>query len=149
MFQFYRKNLVLGAVKLHLTLFIQLSKVYKCLVFLSSMVVFDDLDFFIIKSIYSAFDSGKEITTYKIAKEYDWGDENPKDDRFFNSKTNLVSYRLKKMKEEGFVDIEKNGDGKNVYNLIKENVILSKHKFPDGYKDAILVDCNGWCVFEV
>ena len=112
------------------------------------MVVFDDLDFFIIKKIYNAFVDKKEITTWDLAKMYKWDIVPENLGRFLTNKNNLIALRLKRMAGGGFVVVEKNGDGKNVYTLVKDKVIMCKHRFPNGYHDAILVNCNGWCVFQ-
>lgn len=111
-------------------------------------MIYDDLDFFLIQSIYKA---KKEISVWDITKKC-FNNLNLKTregKRELTHKYILVQYRLKKMKEAGFLFMgEKNG--KNEYILIKELVKIGKHKFPNGYKNAILIKEDGkWMVFQL
>ncbi|MHA1329736.1 MAG: hypothetical protein ACTSR2_01540 [Candidatus Hodarchaeales archaeon] len=113
------------------------------------MAVYDDLDFFILRKIYF---SKPHITTWDIAKEFfkDIDLRTKEGLRELDSKHNMIKYRLRRMQKLGLIFISKNSNGKNEYVLIKDNVIFSKHKFPDGYKDAILIKENGkWMVFQL
>lgn len=109
-------------------------------------MIYDDLDFFVLKKLYYS----SPITTSELAKEF-WslnrGDKYK--NREIDTKVNLIKYRLRKMDNSGLIIIDKNDSGENEYNLIEENVIFRKHKFPDGYFPAILLrDCGKWCIFQ-
>lgn len=109
-------------------------------------MIYDDLDFFILKKIYYS----EETTTWDITKDYFNLSPNGKEEtRKVKDKHNVIRYRLQKMSDSGLIFIEKTEDNKNEYNLIEDNVIFGKHKFPDGYSDSVMIRENGkWAVFE-
>ena len=106
------------------------------------MATYDDLDFFILKEI---FFSKPSITTWEITIKY-FGKN--RDLNFIMKKHILIKSRLKRMAKEGLIIISKN-KGKNEYNLIKDKIKFCKHKFPNGYKKAILIKNNKWMAFEL
>jgi len=112
-------------------------------------MIFDELDFFILKKIYF---SKPHITTWQITKEAfkDIDLKTKKGKRKLKDKHNFIKYRLKKMVESGLIFISENKKGKKEYILIKDNVKFSKHKFPEGYRKAIMIRENGkWMIFEL
>lgn len=112
-------------------------------------MIIDKLDIFIIKSIYK---SKKETTTWKITKNYfnDVDCSIKSGMRIIDKKHHLIKNRLKKMETWGIIKITKNSHNKNVYNLITDNCKISKHKFPDGYKKAMILKINClWNIFQL
>jgi len=106
------------------------------------MATYDELDFFILKEIFFAKPS---TTTWEITKKY-FGTNHSLD--FIIKKHILVKSRLKRMAKEGLIIISKNGR-RNEYNLIKDKIRFCRHKFPNGYKKAILIKNDKWMAFEL
>ncbi len=115
-------------------------------IFLKTQITMEisHIDFFIISKIKKAKLKKKEITTWDIAKDY----LNVKDDgnnsqelkrknyRLLKKQNEIIKNHLKKMSDWGLVLITKENNGnkiKNLYILIKENIKVGKHKFPDRY----------------
>lgn len=71
---------------------------------------------------------------------------NSKDFKELNSHYNLVKTRVKIL--EGIFLIN---DGDNFFKLkIKGDCNFNKHKFPDGYKNCVILKSeNKWCIFEL
>lgn len=112
------------------------------------MATYDELDFFILEKIYFA---KPEITTWGMAKQYfPTNTKTKKGIRKLEGKHILIKQRLKKMEGVGLVKIKKDKKGKNEYFLLVDNVIFSKHKFPNGYKKAVLIKDNSkWICFQL
>ena len=109
---------------------------------LTIKMIYDELDFFIIRNIY---ENKKGISTWDLAKKYfNISIKSKEDGRMVNKKNILIKYRLKRMSDEGFVLIN------DEIILIKERVKFQKHKFPDGYHQAILIkEEDRWCIFQL
>jgi hypothetical protein len=115
-------------------------------------VIYDSLSVHIIKNILKE----KEITTWKIAKSFNWIDKkdfwtNHQKDLFWSAKDALIRKRLKAMNKEGFVCIEKNSQ-KNVYIILSNKVYYQKkHKFPDCFSEALLIKekNNKWLILQI
>ena len=104
-------------------------------------MIFDDLDFFILGKIYD-----EDITTWEIAKEYFKNTDSVK----LNYKHQLIKRRLEKMEKIGLIFIEGNRNKRKKYLLVEDNILFGKHKFPNGYRDAILIKESGkWMVFQI
>ena len=120
------------------------------------MGTYTELGLFVIKEIYESGLNNKEISTWGIAKRFQWNGklvfDNKKDeDRFLTRKSNIICKRLKRMSKEGIIKITKERKNKNVYNLIGENVIFKKRcKFPDSCSNAIFIRERDrkWIIFE-
>jgi hypothetical protein len=95
-------------------------------------VILDSLDLFILKEILD----NKECSTWDIAKKYNWNHQTK--DLDYTGKSILVGRRLYRMQKEEILKIEKSGI-KNVFILFGEKVKKEKHKFPNGRREAILV----------
>jgi len=101
----------------------------------------------------------KNIGTYNIAKKYQWSDLpnlfTTKRNRthFFNKKTSIINYRLKRLNKEGLAVIEGQGDGKpRIVKLITNKIIYKeKYRFPDRVKEALLIlnKENKWDIFQL
>lgn len=114
------------------------------------------LDVHIINTILHAEIDKKVVTTDTIARTFNWLDKEKfflkaNEERYYQKKIMVVSYRLKKMAEQGFIKIEKSKkSNKKVFVLIGEKIIR-KHKFPDGYKNSLQVKGKNrkWIVLEI
>jgi hypothetical protein len=111
----------------------------------------DSLDVYIILKILQSDQKKKEVTTWELAKDYDWGEKYEDKNRFLNQKTSLIKKRLKKMQEEKFVEIVKDFSGHSSFGLVEDKIIYGKHKFFSGYKDALHIKTpqNKWIIFEI
>ena len=110
-------------------------------------IIWDKLSFFIVSEILRE----KEISTWEIAKKYAWEDKNERmdsrqKDRYFSVKSNFIKSRLKKMSEEGFVSSEN-----NIFIIDRNKVLLKKHKFPCGIRQALIVldKSKKWNIYEL
>jgi hypothetical protein len=114
-------------------------------------LLLDKLDLFIIKKIYL---NKHEITTWQIAKEYIKKNSLLFKERKSNpcNMQNVIKARLQKMSKVGLVIISKKQDdplSRLEYNLIADNVMIGKHKFPDGTYDTLLLKINGmWGAYQ-
>ena len=117
-------------------------------------MIISELDIYLIKEIAESVLRGEDITTWDLAKKYDWGEDLSKlsvlkRTEFINGRTTSLNYRMQRMSKEGLVTIRKE-DGKNHYVLDSDRIRYCKHKFPSGIKDCIMVlDDNKWAVFEI
>ncbi len=117
---------------------------------LIKMVLLDSLDIVILKKIYLK----GVTTTWDIANSYSWEDK-PKElskiqrNNFFSAKTNLIEYRIKRLAKDGLIHIERNSE--KIFVLDTKRVIIKKHKFPSGYKNALLIKDlnNSWIIFQI
>lgn len=121
------------------------------------MPVIDNFEISLFLKLQRAFNDGAEINSYDIAKEYFsiTSDEAKKDfnnntNRFLSSKNMFVLSRAKKLSKEGLISIRK--EGKKIYFILNnDKVLLKKHKFPDGLKNAIFIKDlkNKWTIYEI
>jgi hypothetical protein len=121
---------------------------------MATIAKYDQLDFYLIKSIFL---SKKKISTWELTKQFYKDNTQDKKQRMknLNYKHQLIKKRLKKMAKSGFLFIRKNGDCNPLeYILIKERVKFCKHRFPCGYRDAILIleknddNPSKWIIFQ-
>lgn len=110
----------------------------------------DDLDKFILKS----FLEKGVTTTWEIAKEFYWGDKprnmsKRQENEFHSKKTMVIEYRMKKLEKENLIKIEKNSE--KIFVLDSDKVLLRRHKFPNGFKESLLVqDTKGyWSIYQI
>lgn|SRR3990167_2023207 len=119
-------------------------------------MLWDKLNLFIISSILEADAQKKKITTWDIAKSWNWEDkplsESSRDKGvFYKTKNNLIKYRFKDMAKEGIMIMEKI-DGISQATLIRERVRLAKrHKFPDTYSKAVMIKLfeDKWVIYQI
>ncbi len=120
-------------------------------------MILSEIDIFLLQTIAESALKGKEITTWDLAKKYDWGKNLDnlsvlKKTEFINGKTTVLNYRMKRMAKEGIVSIKKDNN-KNHYVLDGNRIRCCKHTFikSDGQKNAILVrDRDGkWIAFQI
>jgi hypothetical protein len=120
-------------------------------------MLIDELDIFILNKIYAGETGTTNLARdyYKIYPEKEIFQMSKKiKSRELRARALTIKFRLKKMKEWGLIEIEKEegkGGYKNVYVLIDEKIKIGKHKFPDGYcKNTFCLNIkNKWCAFEV
>jgi len=110
----------------------------------------DELDIWIIREFYEK----RVTTTWEMAKNYNWLDKpnhikNKEENNFFQSKSMMIEYRIKRFIKEGFVKIE--GNGEKIFVLDEERVKISKHKFPNGIKNCLMIKNknNKWFILEI
>jgi len=118
-------------------------------------MILNQVDIFLIRTIAEHALKGKEITTWDLAKRYDWGEEWKnfpvfKKKQFLDLQTTKINYRMKRMAEEGIVSIEKKNK-RNHYILDGNRIRCCKHTFPSGRKNAVLIKDseNKWSAFEI
>jgi len=121
---------------------------------INSMII-DELDVFLIRTIAEYALKEKEITTWDLAKKYDWGKNWEKlsvlkRKQFLDGQSTRITYRLKRMSEEGIVSIKKDNH-KNHFVLDGNRIRCIKHTFPNGRKNAVLIKDseNKWSAFEI
>lgn len=136
-------------------MYLRFVKSYKCLNLYRIMPLLpDDLDFFIIKKYLS----NKKIGKAEIVKNFKWNNYPPffvnkyHEQKFYDKKINVISNRLKRMENEGLLKMngsKKYAKKEPIFN--EERILLEKHKFPDGRKDAILIKNkeNKWDIFQI
>ena len=115
----------------------------------------DDLDLFILHKIIDSALNHKEITTWEIAKAYNWGYTREKTNSFYNDKTNSIKYRLDCMEKDGLVQKEKNLDSETkrekIDYIVDGNIkYIQKYKFPDKkIGNCLMVKKIKWTIYEV
>ena len=106
-------------------------------------MIYHPIDFFILRSI---FKSKTKISTWDLAKKYNWNDSCKKNSSYWRFRCNKILQRLRVMEDAGLIIVlEKE------YNIIKENVKLKKLKLPDGkIKECLWIKETGnkWQIFE-
>lgn len=120
-------------------------------------ITVSDEDLFIIKTIFRE----KNIGTYNIAKKYKWKDlptlfasDKIRGD-FYDTKSSLINYRLKRMAKEGLAVLKINGVGGNRKTEVKLNAnkvtYKEKYRLPDRVREVILIldKDNKWNIFEM
>lgn len=95
----------------------------------------DNLDIFIFKTIFEAFENKKEVTNWDIAKLYAKTINEKDVDKLFER----IKARMKKYCCHGIFFKSKNGEGTFIYNMDLEKITFIKHKFNDGYKQCLLL----------
>lgn len=118
-------------------------------------MILNEIDLWLLRTIAEYALKGKEVTTWDLAKKYDWGKRLDnlsvlKRTEFMNGKTTVLNYRMKRMAKEGLVSIKKD-NLKNHYVLDSDRIRYCKHVFPSGRKDCIMVlgEDNKWSAFEI
>lgn len=111
-----------------------------------SYILIDELDMYILQAIFFK----KTISTWEITKRYFSTNPKTKEELIICERHhNTLKKRLKKMKKWGIIEITKDKCNKNIYNLDKRRFYIKRHKFPEGYKKAILIKIfDAWCAFE-
>lgn len=108
-------------------------------------MIIDQLDIQILRKFYNLQEK-EETTTWKIMLNLFPECKNEYEQR---KKNQLVKSRIHRMNNNIFLieKVKKNWE----YTLIKDNVKFCKHKFPNGYKDSVIVlgEDNKWIAFEV
>ena len=108
-------------------------------------LIIDETDLKILKIFDKLVNGNENITTWHIAKKLF-----PKiKGKILIDKSNFVNYRLDRMICCGIIEKKKNGK-KYDYYLDSDRVLFKKHKFPDGYRDSILLKTgNKWSAWEL
>jgi len=121
-------------------------------------VIYDKIDFHILKKFYDAAidKKNKETTIFAMAKEYPWEDKpvHFKSGReahsFYTLKVGIIYYRIKKMVEEGFIEVVREGKKIKMFSLLGDKVQIARHRFPDGYHLAIIIkEKDRWVIFQL
>ena len=90
------------------------------------MAELKDIDLEIIRCLYN-LKSNQTITTYSLAKKLFDCIVDKNKFRFYNNKTKLIDYRMKKLNKVGIIDISQT-NGKKIYTLILNNVKKSERR---------------------
>ncbi len=122
----------------------------------------DRLNFFIIFHIYEAALKGKVITTWDIAKDFEWEDNgslsSKTNSNFYHKKSVLVRYKILRMAEEGIIEktLSCNRHKKRPayeFKLNDDKVVIGKLKFPNRKRksDTIFIKQkdNKWQAMEI
>lgn len=125
-------------------------------------MILDELDLFILLTIENHVKNEKEITTYDIAKLFNWKDLNnsklrnaPDRKYFFSGKTMKIAFRLERMSDFGLIEIGIDKESlkkKKTYTINAYNFDHKKHTFPSGRKDSVFIrDCSTgkWMIIEL
>lgn len=109
-------------------------------------MIFDEVDVHILREILL----NKEISTWQIAKKFNWKEECPKDNDFYDQKNSLINVRLKKMCEAGIMKKHKENN-RNVYTMLKDKTeYIKRHRFKDCVSEAISIKDRGkWITLQV
>lgn len=111
-----------------------------------------ELDLFILKKILKK----DKTSSWALAKDYSWEEKNKlcqmkknELNEFYTKKSNMIEYRLRLMKNEGFILLEKNGE--EIFVVDSDRVKLGKKKFITGTKESleILFSNNKCVIFEI
>lgn len=95
----------------------------------------DELDGFIITSIFEAYKKKGEVNNWDMAKDYAQKINEKDVDKVYRR----VKARLMKYVFDGIFFVEKNGEGKSIFHMHLNEISVIKHKFPDGWGKAILL----------
>lgn len=110
-------------------------------------MIIDDFDMSLIEDILKG-----DTTTWEITKKNnpELNQKTPKGLNQLRLKHSCIKSKLKKMERWGIILIKKENNY-NEYILIKDRVKIQKHKFPNGYHKALLINPeeNGWCIFQL
>ncbi|MEK6885048.1 MAG: hypothetical protein AABY22_35780 [Nanoarchaeota archaeon] len=117
-------------------------------------MIFDSIDVHALVSIHK----NKEIRIKDIVRTCKWEDKPERMDKkeekeFYDAKAVLIANRLKAMAKVGLVKIEKNSRN-NVYILPHKKVLKRKYRFPDGFREVLMLKLNfndrsRWFVIEI
>lgn len=117
----------------------------------------DDVSLFIISEIYNAFIEKRIITTYDIAKKYNWVDKSSErfqKSTFYSKKSALITYKLERLASLGYIEIKNNGSKKE-YILDGQKIIKINQRFLNGktYRIAPAIHLKHpsgkWIIFEI
>ncbi len=128
-------------------------------------MILDPLDIFIIREFFKK----KVTTTWAMAKEYKWADCPSKEclegvmeekrkkaiSKYYTSKCAIIEYRMKRLKKEGLITKEYNGEAKWVLDTDKVKIQKEKQpkiiKLPERYESCLLVKDkdNKWMVIQI
>jgi len=115
-------------------------------------MILSELDLFILQQIHEGDLRKKDVTTWTIAKKYNWGEElNNKGKSSYDGKCVTVGNRCKKMAKEGLIIIERE-DRKNNYIIDGSRVKYQrKHKIGNATFPAIAVldKLKKWTIFQI
>ena len=112
------------------------------------------LDFFIISTIYRYALQNKSVSVWKLAKEY-----NQKEisdlyghtlHRFLTKRSRKIIFRLNIMTRKSLIICEKINN-KRIYKINGERVLISRHRFPSGIANAIVVkspQTELWTIYQ-
>lgn len=117
----------------------------KKLLFSTGLFV-DELDLFILKNIFLAYQEKKERNTWEMAKEF--LSKKLSKDIFSIYQTNKIDvdnlYRdimrkLNKYKNFGILRVVRNRDGRDIFELDLDKITVAKHRFSDGFHECLLI----------
>ena len=116
-----------------------------------AILILDDLDCHIIVSFWEAALEGKELTTWKISESFFNCEKEENKNRFLTAQSTKVSWRIKKMVKDGFIEIHKE-NGRNKFILNDSKMILKKTRFPDGrllHSVCVKDNKERWMIFQI
>src|SRR3989338_3829218 len=106
-------------------------------------MIFDDFDFSILKE-FAKLRENQETSTWTITKKIFLNA------RGYEQKTRHIFIKRRIQRLNPLIISIKNGENKLSYILVKDNVRLGKHKFPNGYKNALMIFIDGkWCAYQI
>jgi hypothetical protein len=130
-------------------------------------MILDEMDKFILVSILDAHKKKSIITTWDIAKKFQWSpndkglfftdnDEN----KFYTTKSNFIQRRIERLKEMGIVKIEKEPQNstkskkmiKNIYVINGDRIKKSNHQFFNNKTAMALLikdSSDKWTILEL
>lgn len=113
----------------------------------------DDFDIFVITEIFNSAKNNLDCNTWNMTKKYCL--RFLENDSRNNQKILAKFYQrisrevMPKLVDYGLVIITKNGDKKNIYNLILNNIRITKHKFNRRIFNCMALKIKGkWVIIE-
>lgn len=107
---------------------------------------FDELDIFILKNIFVAYQQRKEKNTWEMAKEFISKKLNKNISTVYQSNKfdvddiyRRILIKLSRYKKFGMIRVVRNGDGKDIFELDLDLVTMAKHRFSDGFHECLLI----------